>query len=281
MMTDSPSDLDARDWQIAWATRMRLRNERGYVADIDSNLWRPLSANAKRAFARGSGSEIKARDEGLPKMCALHSSAALAVNVFDFWQGRPLTPLLRALHVDGAAGSFEFEAQLPTGARGIPPNLDVLFHLLPSGLLGIESKFTEWMTPKSGMSASLAPYVQTDSSFWLRADLPKSDRLVRELQLPDQKRFSYLDVPQLLKHALGLRRASNGGAWHLRYLYLDYPCAAHDAHEKEIVNFSSAVGSELNFQAQSYQSFLASIDLAGDLELVQCQEYLADRYLKS
>jgi hypothetical protein len=280
-MNGKPNHQDARDSQILWAKMKGLDPQRGYFADLNANLWRPLSPNAHRAFARGSGSEIAPREGSPPKMCALHSSAALAVNVFDFWQGRSLTPLLRSFQVDGAADSFEFEAQLRTGARGIPPNLDVLFHLSTSGLLGVESKFTEWMTPKNDMGGSLAPYVDTDSSFWSRADLPACDRLARDLVNAEHPRFRFLDVPQLLKHALGLRRAAQERAWHLRYLYLDYPCSARDAHEREIADFSSAVGHELNFHAQSYQSFLASIDLPGDPEFVRYREYLRDRYLKS
>jgi hypothetical protein len=275
-VSDLPCDRNARESQSEWAKRKGIHTDHGYVTEINGNLRRPLSAHAEREFSRGSGSEIKPRP---PKMCALHSSAALVVNVFDFWRGRSLTPLLRAMGVHGEAESFEFEAQLRTGARGIPPNLDVLFHLLPSGLLGVESKFTEWMSLKSGMKASLTRYVAADGSFWSRADMPECDRLVRELQRLDHPPFKYLDIPQLLKHALGLKRAAKGGTWYLRYVYLDCPCAARADHQKEIADFSATVGSELNFRAQSYQSLLASLDVASDPELVDYLEYLRDRYL--
>jgi hypothetical protein len=183
--------------------------------------------------------------------------------------------------VDRPAHSFEFEAQLPTGARGIPPNLDVLFRLKPSGLLGVESKFTEWMTPKGATSASLAPYVETESSFWTKAGLSASDLLVRaiqELKEPGEPRFRYLDVPQLLKHALGLKRAAGGESeWHLRYAYLDYPCTARERHEQDIADFADAVGAELHFGAIMYQQLIGSLVAAGTVD-VYYETYLRDRY---
>jgi hypothetical protein len=278
-MDDHGGKLPAVQSQLAWAERSRIATERGYTRELHSNLRCRLSAEAERAFARGSGSETRSRGGQPPKMSALHSSSALAVNVFDYWTGRALAPLVRALGVDGSASSFEFEAQLPTGARGIPPNLDVLFRLEPSGLLGVESKFTEWMTPKSGMGPSLAPYVESDRSFWILANLPDSDRLARGIGEPGEPRFRYLDVPQLLKHALGLRRAAGtDGEWHLRYVYLDYPCSAQARHSSEIEDFTDAVGAELHFGAITYQKFIHSLVAAKAVD-VYYENYLRERYL--
>jgi hypothetical protein len=212
-------------------------------------------------------------------MCALISSSALAVNVFDYWTGRELAPLVLALGVDGSARSFEFEGQLPTGAGGIPPNLDVLFHLQSGGLLGVESKFTEWMAPKSRMGASIDPYVDEGDSYWKTAGLPACDLLARAIQASGEPPFRHLDAPQLLKHALGLRRAAKDGAeWHLRYLYLDRPCPARERHEREITIFSNAVGAELHFSAIAYQELIRSLVYAGAVD-VYYEAYLRDRYL--
>lgn len=135
--------------QRSWADSRALAiNSKGYLAEWAQNLYQPLSYRAKKAFDDGGGSEL-GRTDGRAKMSALHSSAALAVNVFDYWSERPCGPLVTALGLHGSAQPIEFEAQFPTGLDGIPPNLDVAIRFESGGVTGIESKFTEWLAPKS------------------------------------------------------------------------------------------------------------------------------------
>jgi hypothetical protein len=264
--------------QKAWALRTGCEvDPAGYLPDYGSNLCVPLSPAAKAAFERGSGSELLDGKARAAKMRALHSSSALAVNVFDFWNGRDLGRVLAALGVEGRATGLSFEEKLRTGAGGSPPNLDVVIRLDDGRLVGVESKFTEWMTPKKSMAASLAPYVDKDeASYWSRAGLPASHRLVLAMRAGKEK-FRHLDVPQLLKHALGLHRASEPG-WYLGYLYFDAPGKAQEAHAEEIARFEGAVGDELRFRASSYQAFVASLGPAGDEAEADYLGYLADRY---
>lgn len=265
--------------QRAWAADRGLSpDERGYLPSYQANLRAPLSDGTRAAFDQGSGSELRDGPKRPAKMRALHSSSALAVNVFDFWSGRDLGRVLRALGIEGAATSPPlFEKKLPTGAGGTPPNLDVVFPLADGRLVGVESKFTEWMSPKTAMAASLAPYRDVaGSSYWSRAELLAAHALV-EAMVAGRQIFSYLDVPQLLKHSLGLVRASAPGS-ELRYLYFDAPGAEHDTHLREIDLFDAAVGSELRFRAMSYQALVAALQPARDHAEVAYFVYLRDRY---
>ena len=92
--------------------------------------------------------------------------------------------------------------------------------------------------------------------------------------------FSYLDVPQLLKHALGIKRAS-GPNWCLRYLYLDAPVEAKQAHADEITRFVAAVGHELRFRAFGYRDFVASLGAPLDGREIAYFDYIAGRYLNA
>jgi hypothetical protein len=273
-----PPDLSAvLTAQRAWATRRGLTvDDRGYLVDVRSNLRDALSPDTEAALRRGSGSELRDQPERAAKMRALHSSSALAVNVFDFWSARDLDRVLEALCVEGWGTELSFEEKLPTGAGGTPPHVDVVIRLGDGRLVGVESKFTEWMAPKRDRAASLAPYVDDDASYWSRAGLHASDRLVRAMVAGEQE-FQYLDVPQLLKHALGLQRASNPG-WCLRYVYFDAPIPARDTQRAEISRFEQAVGPELRFRAVTYQTLLTALGPARDDAEAAYFGYLADRY---
>src|SRR6266436_734830 len=112
--------------QRAWAlTAGRLVDARGYVPTIQENLRQPLSPGTERALTQGSGSELRETRNRPAKMRALHSSAALVVNIFDYWTLRDKAPLAAALGLEEQIISIEFEAQFPTHLDGKPPNLDL------------------------------------------------------------------------------------------------------------------------------------------------------------
>ncbi len=83
----------------------------GYVRRIDYNLWRPLHSETHEELERGSGNELHGHGKRPAKMRAVHSSAALACNFFDFWRDRNKSVLTVALAVDSVI----------TGLRGTPP----------------------------------------------------------------------------------------------------------------------------------------------------------------
>lgn len=263
--------------QQAWARGRQLSaDQQGYLANVEDNFFQPLSPVARKAFEEGSGCELRDRDGRPAKMRALHSSSALAVNVFDFWTSRGLGPVLRALEIEGDATDFAFERKLPTGKGGTPPNVDVVIPLADRRLVGIESKYTEWLTPKPAMAKSLTPYCDEGESSWSGAGLGGCHGLVSGMK-SGSATFSWLDVPQLLKHALGLRRAAASG-WFLRYLYFDAPGREGDEHRAEIARFEAAVDEELRFKALSYQAFIARLEPLADAEAARYVSYLRSRY---
>ena len=128
--------------------------------------------------------------------------------------------------------------------------------------MGVESKFTEWMTPKRDRRASLAPYFRKSPSLWEAAGLTSCARLAADVHDGAEK-FLHLDVPQLLKHSLGLKRAG-APSWTLMYLWFDPEGDSGETHREELARFEQLVGQELGFKAATYQTLVLDLTrLAG------------------
>ena len=72
------------------------RGEKNYLYDLTDNLFEPLSDENLIYYDSGDGNETRDSKTRLAKMKALHSSSALVVNMFQYWQGKENTPLLYA-----------------------------------------------------------------------------------------------------------------------------------------------------------------------------------------
>jgi hypothetical protein len=264
--------------QARWALGAGLvACSRGYLFSVEDNLFAPLSPETKAAFHRGSGGELEDKRRSPAKMRALHSSSALAVNVFDHWVQAPNTLLLRSLGLAGSSvASVRFEGQYPTGLPGTPPNLDVVIECPGTPVVAIESKFTEWLSPKRSRSAAFKDkYFPANHAVWSALGLERSQQLAAQLQA--RSLFQHLDAPQLLKHALGLAKNARAG-FRLFYIYFDSPGSCGAIHRAEIAKFSEAVGSELGFQAISYQH-LATRLIESKAGSQSYRDYLQRRYL--
>jgi hypothetical protein len=167
-------DIKARQQQ--WAMSKGLEPDaKGYLGAVESNLFQPLSEKTRAQFENGSGSELEDGKTRPAKMRALHSSSALAVNFFDHWVDIEKSALQSALGLDQEISSISFEEQFPTGLDGNPPNVDVTLKLSDGHLIGIESKFSEWLTPKTESSVPFQPkYFPEDRRLWADAGLPES-----------------------------------------------------------------------------------------------------------
>lgn len=263
--------------QRAWALSQGLEpDERGYLSKVASNLLQPMSARTKDAFERGSGSELKDTPSRPAKMKALHSSSALAVNFFDFWANADTSPLQRALRLEGHITNIEFESQYPTGLTGNPPNLDVTLKLSNGHIIGIESKFSEWLSPKSKGKELFKPkYFPSGSGLWTDCGLSESQKLAGRISRGDAQ-FRYLDAPQLLKHSLGM--ANNlGDQFSLYYVYLDWPGKESIIHSQEVSQFRDLVGEELRFVAITYQELMANLSTERNVDEGYLS-YLGSRY---
>ena len=270
------ADLLAR--QVCWARSAGHDvDARGYLPTVDANLFRPLSDSARANFNRGSGSELLDTPTRPAKMRALHSSSALAVNVFDHWQGRDTAPLIAALGLAGTLASLRFEAQYPTGCGGTPPNLDVALTFDGGRVVAVESKFSEWLTPKAHGRAPFSPaYFAGGQGRWERRGLPRCQALA-EAVASGERRYVYLDAAQLLKHALGLATHHTPGGFSLLYMYCDHSGIESAQHSAEIVDFAQRVDGALGFRAMRYQELVDRLEQTG--ADVDYRSYLRNRYL--
>jgi hypothetical protein len=262
--------------QSRWAVKRGLETDlKGYVASPDLNLHRPLSASALADFARGSGNELRDGPGRPAKMRATHSSSALVVNVFDYWAQSP-ERVLSALGLPPGAASVVFEAQFDTGLDGNPPNLDLCVRRVDGRIIGIESKFTEWMVPKAaGKEFFKARYFPDDGKLWAAHGLQGSQQLAQRIHRREQH-FRYLDAPQLLKHALGM--ANSGHPFELFYLYYEADASEADMHRAEIQAFGTAVAGDFPFHVGTYQEVYERIrTLAAECDAAYLA-YLDTRY---
>lgn len=264
--------------QSKWAISAGLNpDQHGYLANYESNLFQPLNPQSKKAFDQGSGSELLDRPTGPAKMRALHSSSALAVNFFDSWVGTDSSQLTEILGLGEEAVSIRFEGQYPTGLPGNPPNLDVVLELHSGLTVGIESKFTEWLVPKSQNKAPFKEkYFPPGDGVLERVGLPETQHVAEEIQSRSLT-FRHLDAPQLIKHALGL--ATHYGAnFRLFYVYFDAAGVEGNKHREEISVFSERLKAELGFKAFSYQELIGKMEKCSGVTK-QYLEYLRARYL--
>jgi len=271
------SRADLLGQQRSWAASVGLQaDSRGYLPSVDENLVRPLNTSSRLAFENGSGSELLDIGSRPAKMRALHSSSALAVNVFDSWVNQDCSQLQAALGIGDGIVSISFEKQYPTGLPGNPPNLDLALELATDHVIGIESKYSEWLTPKPASKTPFKPkYFPDGVGVWTARGLPRCQELAVAIA-EGSIAFRYLDAPQLLKHALGMATKLNK-RFSLYYLYYDWPGAESDTHECELNQFSESVGSELRFKAISYQELFEAFKAGGGVDSVYL-EYLGTRY---
>ena len=187
-------------------------DNKGYINNFEENLldfitnWNEI----KLEFEKGDGSELVARENRLPKFRSIYSSAALCVNNFAMIKNEiNHKKKINFLDYTGFYNS-NFETKLTTGLRGHSPNLDFT---LENDLvyIGIESKFTEILTPKLPNEkryrknyGNLEPYYKSKKLDYLNGF--KENVIKYYIDFSDK---IHLDVAQLIKHTLGIINISN------------------------------------------------------------------------
>ena len=161
------------------------------------------------------------------------------------------------------------------------PNIDIV---IETGLsdIAIESKFTE---PYGGRKhEGLKQKYMEDVSFW--DGLPNLYELAKEIS-PDNNKFQYLDVAQLIKHILGLKKRCEKQNLKrkirgFRLLYLWYDVIGEDGvkHRKEIEQFAKIVKKDnIKFSHVTYQEVITKLaDKFYEGNECYC-DYLTNRYL--
>jgi hypothetical protein len=245
--------------QRAWARSAGIPvDAASYLSCVQSNLHQTLSRSARAAFETTGAAEYLPQKRQAAKMRALHSSAALVVNVFDYWVERDARALLEALSLDSTLSGLRFEQPLSTGLPGQPPQPDVLLELGDGRVAAVESKFTEWLTPKRrGRPAFSDKYFAERAGLWATRGLPRCQALAADLHA-GRVYYRYLDAAQLLKHALGLA-AQYPGRCELFYIYFDFACAAAAPHLEDVERFAASVDASLRFKTLTYQSLYGSL----------------------
>jgi hypothetical protein len=247
----------------------------GYCRQLNDNLFQPLSACTRRELERGDGAELGGFGRR-GKLQALHSSAALACNVFDYWRGRDLAVLQAAFGINGQLCGLAFEQKFPTGLPGKSPNLDVVLYSARGEHVAVESKFTEPYGPKPKRHPFRAAYFPEKHGLWADRGLRACQVLAKGIQ-GGSVSYQHLDAPQLLKHVLGLALA--GEHWRLLYLWYDAGGEAGAAHAAEVADFlGRAAGDPVAFSSLSYQVLFCTMQpgLIGPHRAYG--EYLAERY---
>lgn len=281
--------------------------EKAYLQTIEENLFEPLSQESADSYNSGDGGESKDTDNRLAKMKALHSSSAIVVNLFQYWQGKDLSPLLHALKLrrkpqadvlienvgtetptvieiqSKEYGTLRFEQQFKISDDVVsfprPANLDVVIEE-PLCHTAIESKFAE---PYSGKHNGLREAYLNNKSLWEK--LPNLYELAKQISQGSNP-FEYLDVAQLIKHILGLSAnypKKNGNSnVKFRLLYLWYDVLGKDGaeHRKEIEQFAEVAQKDnIDFCHISYQEVITTLAKDYHKGNESYIDYLTDRYL--
>lgn len=219
------------------------KDHSGYVNWPQANLVSGVRLDQFESDLRqGDGSELRM------KFCAVHSSAALAVNCFAPFKDRREELFL--LGQRGAVG-IQFEKQMPIIPGRRPSNLDVWVDR-GSSAVAIESKLLEYFEPKKPEFAEAYKAMETiaEPCWW---------SVCKNAWNGDARQ---LDVAQLVKHYFGLRRfAAANDPLKLTLLYLFWePINWQDIaecfqHRVEVGNLADQVAmSSIAFRWMTYSS---------------------------
>lgn len=264
------------------------RGEPAYTPQLELNLFEPLSHEARLEFERGDGEELAYKGRRLPKMHAIHSSAALSCNIFHYWRHQSDSRfLLAALGLPPEHMlSLEFEAKRPIvnqpDRRVFPvdPNLDVA--ILCHGESGwreiaVEVKFTEPYRTRHASERGLKAAYLRANDLW--KSLPASRRLAKEM-CPVDKRYKYVHAAQLLKHILGLKNRWGVDGFVLFYMWYDVPLPDGLAHREEIEDFAQIVARDgVRVRSITHQEVIQSLSQHRE-DHAAYVDYLMHRYFQ-
>jgi len=277
--------------QTEWAKNAGLnligsKGNRGrhvYTTNLDYNLFQPLLPDVKKSFLEGDGGELG--ESGLPgKMQALHSSSALAVNVFQYWKSIGAVHLIAAAcglckHGSIISKDIQFERKSPIDDRfGFHPNIDVVMHNDSNTkykMFAIECKFSE--AYGSYNHGGLKQKYLDSSEIW--DDIPNLRAFALSIS-PDDNDFKHLHPAQLIKHILAMKRAVGRNGFRLLYLWYDVLGEQGQCHKEEITTFKKIAESDgIKFHALTYQDLIVNLAEQFRPDHNDYIRYLTGRYL--
>ena len=279
--------------QIQWALNQSIpltgsKGERGrqaYTLTLDQNLFEPLLEENQKQINNGNGQELVGSPDSPAKMQALHSSSALGVNIFQYWQKRELLDEIATVcgfcqKGNQLSGSLVFEDKYPIRSYfKAPPNIDAVFHnndSSPYKLFAVECKFSESYGGRK--HGGMAPVYLEEDGLW--NDLPTLHELASEIST-DDNRYRYLHAAQLIKHILGLREFLKETKKKFRLLYLWYDVLGSEGanHRAEVDDFAETVKSDdIKFNAMTYQELIVILDRNYRDNHSDYIKYITERY---
>lgn len=245
---------------------------KGYTARPEDNLIPGLDLEDFRVdFDQGSGNELAG------KFRAVHSSSALAANVFGPFKRRP-----GDLSLCGKEGfeTVDFERKCPVGLMQArtPPNLDLVAEAAKY-VVAVESKCLEHFGRKTPKFADAYRDEITDE----RRNGPWFAEMLRLRDRPDA--YQHLDAAQLIKHAFGLANTFKGIEVTLLYLFWE-PANSNqwsllNKHRTEVESFAARVrGGFPRFTWMTYPDLWADMRGPGQPGwLASHLDHLESRYL--
>lgn len=264
------------DCQLEWARRENIALEGRYTIGVEDNIFGgQLHPETRKEYERGKGHELEGERAHIK---ALRSSSALVVNVFDYWRRQSrIQDIAKCCGAKGAVTGMEFEKTHPIkGLERTPPHLDVEFVVLAP--LAIESKFTE-----TYQRTTRRPLTKTRLDAYLKHDdiwdgMPKLKHLASDIvrQSSARTEFEYLDVPQLIKHILGLK-CGYGHGFSLLYLWYRVDSKEATQHVRELADFCKRINGEIGFRTMTYQELFDSIKRMPNVDPGYL-DYLEKRY---
>lgn len=248
---------------------------------IEQNLFEPLDLDVRKSFEQGDGNEINGSPSNPAKMQAVHSSSALSVNVFLYWQRIKQVSVIASAcgfcrKGNAVSENIVFEDKYPIMGDKFPPNIDVVFHNSDSSQFkryAVECKFSEAYRPHDGLKQKYIDLIED----W--SDIPNLKILAKTIS-PNDDCFTYLHAAQLIKHILGLKKECGKNGFRLLYLWYDVFGEEGTIHRFEIEKFSEIAKADgIYFNAMTYQELILVLSKEYRQEHTEYIKYLSERYL--
>ena len=278
--------------QIQWALNQNLtligskgnRGRPSYTEELEDNLFEPLLPKTRQEFESGDGREIPYSSSGLTKMNAVHSSSALSVNVFQYWQKINQVPSIASAcglcnKKNKYPESISFEQKYPINESfQFHPNIDVIIKNRKGSKYksyAIECKFSEAYSTR-GHTGIKQKYIALND-IW--QDIPNLYELAKSIS-PEDNVYNHLHSAQLIKHILGLKKKYGKTGFRLLYLWYDVLGYEGFNHRKEIERFQKITETDnIHFHAMSYQELIIRLSSKYRNNHKDYIEYITSRYL--
>lgn len=279
--------------QIAWANRNKIKlvgseitkGRQAYTKTLDENLFEPLLIEIKTEIDKGDGGELKGDATHSAKMCAVHSSSAIGVNVFQYWKNKNIPNVAYSLGLcrkdNKSAQEIHFEQKFKISNKfSHSPNIDVVVinnnKTDKIKAFGIECKFSEAYSSRKHPGLK-EKYLTEISEQW--KDIPNLFKFAKTIS-PTDKTFNHLHPAQLIKHILGLKKAYGKGGFRLLYLWYDVLGKEGCSHREEIKKFTEITKLDnIKFHSISYQELIIKMKKEYYIGNEKYIDYLTDRYL--